>query len=157
MDDATPKQTGQGGRKGRSGPPFRPTEKQRQTVAVLASVGMSHDHIRKVILNPSKANAPISINTLKKFFGQELQDGANECIHHVHRTLFMAATDTDPQVRSSMVNAARYYLACRAGWKETVVQQMVGKDGGPIESTTNVTNLTREEVTAAVRDAMQQV
>lgn len=152
MDEpVAPPAKSRGGVKGRSGPQYRPTDDDRKRVSVLAAVGIRQDDIAKVVINPA-TGAPLSLKTLRKHYGEELADAQANCIMHVHRSLFMAATDMDRSVRSAMVNAARYYLACKAGWKETVVQQMVGKDEGPIEM--SATNMTREEVTAAVRDAI---
>jgi hypothetical protein len=37
----------------------------------------------------------------------------------------------DERVR---LDAAKYYTARRMGWKETNVNEQVGKDGGPIET-----------------------
>ena len=37
----------------------------------------------------------------------------------------------DERVR---LDAAKYYAARRMGWKETNVNEQVGKDGGPIET-----------------------
>jgi hypothetical protein len=39
--------------------------------------------------------------------------------------------DKDARVR---LEAAKYYTARRMGWKETNVNEQVGKDGGPIET-----------------------
>jgi hypothetical protein len=47
------------------------------------------------------------------------------------KTLVELMKSRDERVR---LEAAKYYAARRMGWKETNVNEHVGKDGGPIET-----------------------
>ena len=47
------------------------------------------------------------------------------------KTLVELMKSRDERVR---LDAAKYYTARRLGWKETNVNEQVGKDGGPIET-----------------------
>jgi Glutathione S-transferase, C-terminal domain len=47
------------------------------------------------------------------------------------KTVTELMKDKDARVR---LEAAKYYTARRMGWKETNVNEQVGKDGGPIET-----------------------
>jgi hypothetical protein len=47
------------------------------------------------------------------------------------KTLIELMKSRDERVR---LEATKYYTARRMGWKETNVNEQVGKDGGPIET-----------------------
>src|SRR5262249_31109454 len=62
-------------RKGSGGrPPFQPTREDRERVAVLAALGLSHDLMRMVVHNPATGRA-IERITLVKHFAHELEAG----------------------------------------------------------------------------------
>lgn len=109
-------------------PRFVPTEKQKLEVEVLASCGMPHTHIASRIMNP-ETRRPIDEKTLRKAFRKELDSGMTTANALVAQSLFKAATSG---ASAGAVNAAKFWLACRAGWKPTEAVELTGKDGAPL-------------------------
>lgn len=93
----------------------------------MASYGIPQDDIAKVI--------KISGNTLRKYFRDELDIAETKANAMVAQNLFRQATKDDPR----SIPAAIFWAKTRMKWKETVVNENVGKvevsgpNGGPIE------------------------
>ncbi len=67
----------------------------------------------------------IDPKTLRKHYREELDLGGVKANAQVAGFLFNSA-------RNGNVTAQIFWLKTRAQWKETVVNEVVGKDGGPI-------------------------
>jgi len=70
----------------------------------------------------------IDPKTLRKHYRDELYHGHVKANAKVAENLFRKATG---EGRES-VTAAIFWLKARAGWRETSVHEVSGKDGGPI-------------------------
>ena len=102
-----------------------PTEKNRIVVHTMAGMGARPEKIAQKL--------KVSVHTLAKHYEDELTNGAEEANLMVAQSLFEIATDKKgpPAPR---VQAAKFWLSCRAGWKETQTLEHTGADGGPIET-----------------------
>lgn len=89
-------------------PPFKPTEDDRKTVELMAAVGIIHADICLCI------GDGIDVKTLKKYFQKELDTALVKATAKVAGSMFNKAVKGD-------VGAGRFWLSCRAGWKETSV------------------------------------
>ena len=85
-------------------PSLNPTSEQRQMAKTLAAVGVSQEQIAHRL-------GIRSVQTLRKYFRQELDDGGLEANANVGKALYKAAA-------SGNVLAMMFWLKCRAGWKE---------------------------------------
>jgi hypothetical protein len=80
---------------------------------------------------PDAEQLGIQEKTLRKHFRRELNGGKFKVDMLAGKTVTELMKDKDARVR---LDAAKYYTARRMGWKETSVNEQVGKDGGPIET-----------------------
>lgn len=110
------KQPNKGGR-----PSHKPTDATRKQVETLAGFGITEDDIAMSL--------EISKPTLIKHYRRELDMGHIKANSAVAQSLYKKATGEG----ASAVTAAIFWLKTRAGWKETVVNEHSGPDGGPIE------------------------
>jgi len=94
-----------------------PTDESRKLVRALAAVGIRHEDIG--------AKLEIGTDTLVKYYRKELDDGRIDANAAVGKTLY-------EQARNGNTSAAIFWLKTRAGWKETVVNEMTGADGAPL-------------------------
>ena len=94
-------------------PPFCPTPEQRRNVETLAGLGLRHQDIRLLVINPSTSK-PIEEKTLRRRFAQELASGAPKAHAKVAQSLFQKAIGDGPQA----VTAAIWFSKCRMGWRE---------------------------------------
>ncbi|MEA3075031.1 MAG: hypothetical protein QOD29_6477 [Alphaproteobacteria bacterium] len=84
---------------------FKPTDEQRQKVRALAGFGLSHKQIATVV-------EVGSVDTLRKYFAEELTLGPLEAQSNVMRTLFrLASSGRNPA-------ATMFWLKTRADWSE---------------------------------------
>jgi hypothetical protein len=98
------------------GKEYEPTDRDRQQIKLLSAMGVPDYDIAKVM--------SLAINTMRKYFLQELQTGHIEANAKVAQSLFKQATDsTSPK----SVTAAIFWLKCRAGWREEDNKEYVGK------------------------------
>jgi hypothetical protein len=97
-----------------STPKFRPTQKDRDVVAALAACGVSHDRIKRRVINPNTGKH-ISKVTLHKFFKEELTQGLIDANAMVASRLFETAMGRG---RGALV-AQIFWLKTKAGWRET--------------------------------------
>jgi AraC-like DNA-binding protein len=100
-----------------------PTDAQRALVENAAAFGLTQADIAEQL--------KIDEKTLRKHFRDELSGGKFKVDMTAGKTLVELMKSRDERVR---LEAAKYYTARRMGWKETNVNEQVGKDGGPIET-----------------------
>src|ERR1700681_4284226 len=85
-------------------PKLRPDDGQRNLVKSLAACGVPHEQIaRRIGLRSPK--------TLRTHFRRELDDGVSEANYTVAKSLYKSAPNGD-------TDAAKFWLKCRAGWRE---------------------------------------
>ncbi len=85
---------------------YKPDDKTRAQVKMLAAMGVPDFDIAKVI--------GISSPTMRKYYMVELETGHIEANAQVAQSLFKQATNKD----KPNVSAAIFWLKCRAGWRE---------------------------------------
>jgi hypothetical protein len=100
-----------------------PTDDQRALVEQASAFGVTQASIA--------AKLKISEPTLRLHFRDELDSGKFKTDILAGKTIREMMKSKDERVR---LDAAKYYTARRMGWKETIVAENVGKDGGPIET-----------------------
>jgi hypothetical protein len=99
----------------------KPTDENRRLVKMLAAVGARVDDIGTKL--------GISHDTVLKYYRQELEEGRIDANAQVAQTLFQ-------QAKSGNIAAMIFWMKTRAGWKEKTTHELVGADGGPIQSAT---------------------
>ena len=102
---------------------YAPTDSQRSLVESAAAFGL----IQADIAEQLKISEP----TLRKHFRDELNGGAFKANMKVGGNMYALTQSTSEEVR---LRACQWWTARRMGWKETNVNEQVGKDGGPIET-----------------------
>ena len=95
-------------------PRFKPTDEEREVVKMMAALGTP---LKDMARNVRKGG--IDVNTLTKYFDEEIATGATQANVKVGGAMFNKAIGGD-------VQAQKYFLGCRAGWKETSVQEHTG-------------------------------
>jgi hypothetical protein len=108
-------------------PAFQPTADQRNTVTALASYGVSHDDICRVV---RWLGNPISPKTLRKHFGDELATGSVNANAAVAQSLFQKARGKG----IGSVTACIFWLKARAGWRDVQSVELGGPDGEALDS-----------------------
>src|SRR6478609_2176716 len=94
----------------------------RGQVEALAGFGIPEPEIAKVLeIDPER---------LRELFAKELDGGRTRANAKVAENLFRKAIG---EGRES-VTAAIFWLKTRAGWKETAVHELSGRNGAPIET-----------------------
>lgn len=113
------------GRKKRFEPvDLTPTPEQRAQVQTMAGIGLRHDEIALLVINPD-TGVPIDEKTLKKHFERELAKGPAMSTATVAQSLYTKAQGDSHQA----VTAAIFWLKCRAGWTERTVVEVENKSG----------------------------
>jgi AraC-like DNA-binding protein len=102
---------------------YVPTDAQRSLVESASAFGITQAEIATQL--------KISEPTLRKHFRDELVGGAFKANMKVGGNMYALTQSADEQVR---LRACQWWTARRMGWKETNVNEQVGKDGGPIET-----------------------
>lgn len=87
-------------------PEYKPTDKDRSTVQMMAAYGIPQADIAAVV--------DCDLKTLRKHFRAELDTAAAQANARVAAALFKKATGDGP----SSVTAAIFWLKARAGWQE---------------------------------------
>jgi hypothetical protein len=95
-------------------PAWKPTAKERETVKKMTGYGIPQHEIA--------ATLRITKPTLEKHCRAELDTGTADANTKVAASMFRMATKGPYSVRFS---AAKYWLACRAGWRETSVVEVL--------------------------------
>ena len=86
-------------------PPHKPTPEERKTVSMMSAVGLTLEEISKCI------RGGIDIKTLMKHYREELDTSKAKANAAVGGAMYNKAIAGD-------VSAQKYWLGCRAKWKE---------------------------------------
>ena len=125
----------------KNSPGFNPTVAQAREVAVMSCLGLQPQDIA-LVLN-------IELKILNVFYKKELGVSANMANSMVARkALSMAMSGKQPDM-------TKFWLKARAGWKETNVTELTGKDGGPVDIT-SAKNRLRDAVAASAKAVKPQ-
>ena len=100
-------------------PKFKPTDEQRQEVSTLAKYGVRQDTIASAL--------GIAVNTLKKYFETELEQGRARGDVILQETQFQRA------VRDGDVSMLRWLGIHRLGQVEKKSIEHSGPNGGPVQ------------------------
>ena len=100
----------------------RPLSAQRSQVEAMAGYGVPEGDIARVLDVPA--------DYLREHFRKELDSGQIKANTKVAENLYRKATGEGREA----VTAAIFWLKTRAGWKETAVHEVSGRDGAPIET-----------------------
>ena len=92
-------------------PPHKRTDEEAEVVRMMAAVGISQENIAKVI--------GIDIKTMTKYYREELDTAWIKANAKVGGAMYNKAIGGD-------VQAQKYWMGCRAGWKETNVTEVEG-------------------------------
>lgn len=87
---------------------YKPDDKTKKQVTLMAGIGLTHDQIAKI--------AGISDETLRKYYKKELEAAKSVLNTQVASNLFRIATSTE----KGAVAAAIFWMKTRAGWRETI-------------------------------------
>jgi hypothetical protein len=130
-----------GGRQPGAGRPSHvPTDALRKRVKQHAALGVTQNELSRIL--------GIDKHTLEKHYRQELDVAMIELNTAVAGKLASAATSKSHT--GPTVTAAMFWARTRMGWKETLVQQHTGIDGGPIKSEATVTHAADDSFGAVV-------
>jgi hypothetical protein len=100
--------------------PHEPTPALRGQVETMTGYGIKAEDIARSL--------GICHVTLRKYYRDELDLGTIKANAKVAESLFKKATSDGSQ----SVTAAIWWSKTRMGWKETVVNEHGGTDGGPV-------------------------
>ena len=114
-----------GAREGAGRPAFEPTDDERKQVEAMSGYGLPVEQIAILI------RGGISIDTLYKYFGDEMTAGKAKANAKVGQTLFQKAMAGDTA-------AAIWWSKARMRWKEKVEHEHTGAGGGPLKTETTV-------------------
>jgi hypothetical protein len=105
-------------------PPFEPTDEQRQQVQAMAGMGMRHEDICVLTINPTTGSG-VSTATLHKHFKEELLAGGARAKMQIAQSLFA-------RMREGNVAANIFLAKVRLGWSEKVeIEDVTPKYIGP--------------------------
>jgi hypothetical protein len=116
-------------------PAFVPTQAQKAWVELAASMGGSLEYVGRFI-----PGGPISIDTARKHFVDELKYGREKAVIQIASRQFQNAMSASPSAHIERM----FYLKCRAGWSDrpreegTGVNIMGGKPGEPMRITLTI-------------------
>ena len=99
-----------------------PSPASRQQVEAMAAYGIPETDIARVL--------EVDVEMLRRHYRKELGSGHVKATAKVAENLYRKATG---EGREAVV-AAIFWLKTRAGWKETSVHEVSGRDGAPIET-----------------------
>jgi len=99
--------------------PYQPTPKDRAMVETMAAAGIQQDEICACL--------GITGKTLRRHFRAELDTAHARANASVAQRLYKAAM-------AGNTAAMIFWLKCRARWKPASVHEIVGQDGGPIRT-----------------------
>jgi hypothetical protein len=101
-------------------PPHVPTDANRKMAMTLSGFGIPQEQIATELC--------MSVETMQKYYQAELDRGKLQANAKVAQSLYEKATGDG----ASAVTAAIWWSKTQMGWKETVVNELTGKDGKPI-------------------------
>jgi hypothetical protein len=128
-------------------PSWEPTAAERGQVRAMAGYGIPEAEIALVL--------GVAPKTLRKHCRDELDTGTPRANAKVGEFLFTRASGHGPDERAN-VTAAIFWLKTRGGWKETMVSEVTGKDGGPVEVSDVSDRVQRKIARIAAAMAMQK-
>lgn len=102
-------------------PPHVPTDKDRRIVEMMTAGGITQEGIARVI--------GISVDTLVKYYRDEIDTALDKANAQVAGCLFKKATSDD---HPNSVTAAIFWMKTRGRWKEANALEVSGVDGGPL-------------------------
>jgi len=122
MSDEKPtlKNSHGGAREGAGRHAFEPTDEDRAQVATMSGHGVPFEQIATLI------RGGIHIDTLRKYFKDELVSGKAKANSQIGATLFQKAMNGD-------TTAAIWWSKTQMRWSETHKHEHTGADGQPIE------------------------
>lgn len=123
-------------------PAYTITDNMRAQVRLMASAGIPQRDIARVVVPGG-----MHVETLEKHFREELDTAAIKANSNIAGALYNGAM-------AGGVAQQIFWLKTRAGWKETQVTEVTGKDGGPIQTedtTERPTDTLRQKIEAMVR------
>ena len=97
-----------------------PDPGQRRQVEAMAGYGVPEAEIAGMV--------GIDPKTLRKHYRAELDHGHTKANARVAENLYHKATGEGREA----VTAGIFWLKCRAGWKETSVRELTGRDNEPL-------------------------
>ena len=101
---------------------YVPLAAHRAQVEAMAGFGVPEAGIAQVLeIDPA---------TLRSCYAKELDSGELKANARVAENLYRKATGDGRE----SVTAAIFWLKTRAGWKETALHEVTGRDGAPIET-----------------------
>lgn len=113
----------------------QPTDQNRKTVESMAAYGIPHDDIARVL--------GVDPKTLRLHYREELDTGHTKANAKVAESQFLQAVgapavyDAEGKLLRSeqprVPSCGIWWTKARMGWRETVIRENVGKDGGPQE------------------------
>lgn len=98
------------------GPPFKPSRKDRETAALLSSIGVPHRSIARVI--------GISVVTLRNHFKDELEDGKEQVRSGLVKNLVRLSKGSD----ATALRATTFLLQTKFGFSTTPRPEAPKKD-----------------------------
>ena len=135
-------------------PKFEPTDKQRGQVEAMTRYGIPQEEIANAL--------EIDIKTLTRHFRAEIKTGATKANAQVGEFIYSAIIGlpipgrTPVKDERARAMLAIFWAKTRMGWKETVVNEHQGKDGGPLEVSLAVERLIRRCDKLAAQNAARQ-
>jgi len=97
-------------------------------VETLVGYGLTHDEVKVLIINP-ETGKPISRETLRKHFPDELERGKPLVASRIAESLYRRAIDLKhPQG----AQCAMFFAKCKMGWRqeEKVIHEVEGNTAG---------------------------
>jgi len=107
-------------------PTFEPTDRHRGQVEAMVACGIPENEIAVAI--------GISEPTLRKHFKTEIDVGMTKVKLNVGSFIVNSILGRDGGIKDerSRATLAIFFAKTRMGWKESVLNENVGKDGGPL-------------------------
>lgn len=124
----------------------------RLVVAMKSAAGFRQEDICAAILN-KYSKFPIDLKTFRVHFKEEFARGREIVAANIHGGLIQQALVQD---HDGLV-AKMFYLKTRCGFRETIVNEHMGKDGAAIRSASEVQFSSVEQIKEAVQDALKAV
>ncbi|MBB2930146.1 hypothetical protein [Paraburkholderia silvatlantica] len=127
-------------------PAFLPTKTQREIVCALLACGVPHDLCRLHVINP-ETHRPLNYRTFVRAFEHEIQTAVTMQCARVTQNLYRIAVGDSPQA----VQAAMFWLRCRAGWRAAEPEDVKPPLDGPPRTFTS-----EAEVEAHVKELIER-
>ncbi len=119
--------------------PHQPTEAARRRVSTMVAFGIPQDKIAAIV--------GVSLPTLRKYYRAEIDIADARAQSVVAKFLFSAASGEalkSGATYADCIRSAMFWMKTRAGWKETAVQELTGKDGRDLIEQMSDDELVRE-------------